>query len=240
MRRILFSIFCLLLSSFLLTGCTDKVEKSKKKYDEGVKLLQDGRKDDAEKKIKEAIELDPNNAKALFQLGFMHSEDPDEIEIAISYLRRGNKADPNNEFGHYTLAVMYGEKGRTDYEISELKKTIAINNDNDGAHYNLGVIYAQKRLYDNAEIEFNEVLRLNPKDSDALSNLGVVYIRSRKIKEADEVLTKLKGLDKEKAAKLSTLMKEIKAAEAKAKAAKEESKKEKVSEEETKEAKEDE
>jgi len=238
MRRALFSLFCLLISVALLSGCGDNVEKSKKKYDEGVALLQDGKKEEAEKKIKEAAELDPNNSKALFQLGYLHSDHPDEIELAISWLRKGLKVDPDNVQGHYTIALLYGQKELTEYETRELMKTLELNNDHEGAHYNLGVIYAQKRLYEKSIVEFNEVLRLNSNEPDALYNLGVVQLKSGNIEKADGVLAKLEGIDKDKAAKLSTLIENGKKA-AKENAAKD-SEKAKDSSKKAEEAKKDE
>ncbi len=204
-------IIVLALSTFLFfIGCADKVEKSDKQYKKGVDALQEGKTDDAKKLFKKAITTNPDNARALFQLGIIHSRIPENIEIAISYLKQSTDIFPKNEVAHYTLASLYGEKGLVEYEISELLKTIAINNDNDGAHYNLGVIYAQKGLYDEALVEFNEVLRINPKDTGAMLNTGIAYLRKGEKDKAIGVRDKLKGMNEKLADTLTKLLDQIK------------------------------
>lgn len=206
MKRVYALTICLFLSVLVFSGCTDKIEKSKKLYEEGIKLVKEGKSAEAEKNFKKCIELDPKNATPMFQIGFMHSKVEDERGIAINYFKKGLEIEPNNEIAHYVLANLYAKEGQTENEISELHQVLNINNDNEDAHYTLGLIYAQKRLYEDSELSFNEVLRINPKAYDAIFNIGVIYVRRGDNNKALEIVEKLKVDAKEKADELEKLI----------------------------------
>ena len=116
---------------------TDK-DTAEKHFNQGQKLADEGRYDDAIVEFGKAIELDPN-----IELG---------PNYAAAYSKRGSAYTYE---GQYDLAI-------ADYNKAiELDPNIELGPDYAVAYYNRGSAYTYKRKYDLAIADFNKVIELS-------------------------------------------------------------------------------
>lgn len=88
---------------------------------------------------------------------------------------------------HYSLAIVYHNKGLIDLALQELKLSLEyadnfyLQADNPitikaNTHHKLGLLYYEIGLTESAEKEFRNVLSLSPLYVDAFYNLGIIYM----------------------------------------------------------------
>lgn len=96
----------------------------------------------AEHQFRLAIELEPNMAAALTNLGnLVHRQG--ELEEARRLYERALEHDPSQPEARYNLANLLEDLGETDLAIAELRKVCAAAPEFADAHYNLGIMLAQ-------------------------------------------------------------------------------------------------
>ncbi len=75
-------------------------------YDEGEKLKDEGKYDEAIQKYLEAVELDPSFALPHFALAVVYGRTGDH-EKAVQHGERGCELDPDDPFSYTALSVTY-------------------------------------------------------------------------------------------------------------------------------------
>lgn len=127
--------------------------------------------------IKEAIDLNPKNAKLHFLYGVM-------LDEAKNY---------EASMEQYNLALQYGDKSPELIEILENKWTQNIvNNPSDAQGYiNLGAIFQKQGNFEAARAQYQKAYQLNPNDDVILNNLASLYIQEKKYQEAVRVYDKI-------------------------------------------------
>ncbi len=96
----------------------------------------------AEHLFRQAIDLEPNMAAALTNLGNLVYRQG-EVEEARSLYERALEHDPTQPEARYNLAILLEDLGDTEAAITELRKVCAAAPDFPDAHYNLGIMLAQ-------------------------------------------------------------------------------------------------
>jgi tetratricopeptide (TPR) repeat protein len=96
----------------------------------------------AEHLFRQAIDLEPNMAAALTNLGNMVYRQG-ELEEARRFYERAIEHDPSQPEARYNLANLLEDLGDTEAAITELRKVCAAAPDFPDAHYNLGIMLAQ-------------------------------------------------------------------------------------------------
>jgi len=96
----------------------------------------------AEHLFRQAIDLEPNMAAALTNLGNLVYRQG-ELEEARRLYDRALEHDPQQPEARYNLANLLEELGETDRAISELRVVCAAAPDFADAHYNLGVMLVE-------------------------------------------------------------------------------------------------
>ena len=96
----------------------------------------------AEHLFRQAIDLEPNMAAALTNLGNLVYRQG-ELEEARRLYERALEHDPIQPEARYNLANLLEDLGETDAAITELRKVCATAPDFPDAHYNLGIMLAQ-------------------------------------------------------------------------------------------------
>jgi len=96
----------------------------------------------AEHLFRQAIDLEPNMAAALTNLGNLVYRQG-ELEEARKFYERALEHDPNQPEARYNLANLLEDLGETDAAITELRKVCAAVPGFADAHYNLGIMLAQ-------------------------------------------------------------------------------------------------
>jgi tetratricopeptide (TPR) repeat protein len=140
----------------------------------GTSLVELGRLDEGIAILKQAIQLDPNEAVAHGNLGNAYY-DKGLLDQAIAEYKRAVELDPNNALAHNNLGLAYCMKGWIDQAINELKRAIELNPNHALAHDNLGIAYRSKGWADQAIAEHRRAVELNPNYRAAHNNLALVY-----------------------------------------------------------------
>ncbi|HEY4241881.1 MAG TPA: tetratricopeptide repeat protein [Kofleriaceae bacterium] len=96
----------------------------------------------AEHLFRQALDLEPNMAAALTNLGNLVYRQG-EIHEARSLYERALEHDPGQSEARYNLANLLCDLGETDLAIAELRRVCAAAPDFADAHYNLGLMLAQ-------------------------------------------------------------------------------------------------
>jgi tetratricopeptide (TPR) repeat protein len=100
-----------------------------------------GDSDTAEHLFRQAIDLEPNMAAALTNLGNLVYRQG-ELEEARKLYDRALEHDPSQPEARYNLANLLEDLGETDLAIAELRKVCASAPEFADAHYNLGIMLA--------------------------------------------------------------------------------------------------
>ncbi len=96
----------------------------------------------AEHLFRQAIDLEPNMAAALTNLGNLTYRQG-ELEEARKLYERALDHDPGQPEARYNLANLLEDLGETELAVAELRRVCAAAPDFADAHYNLGVMLAQ-------------------------------------------------------------------------------------------------
>jgi tetratricopeptide (TPR) repeat protein len=96
----------------------------------------------AEHLFRQAIDLEPNMAAALTNLGNLVYRQGEADEARRLY-ERALEHDPSQPEARYNLANLLEDLGETDAAVTELRKVCAVAPDFADAHYNLGIMLVQ-------------------------------------------------------------------------------------------------
>jgi len=169
----------------------------------GMAYLQVRNREEALKYLNKTIELDPNNTRALTNLGLYYSEQAkiDEnnelYRKAVEYFEKVLEVDPGNINVLQRLAFSYDELGETEKAIQAYDEAIEAFPDNADLYFNKAASLYRMDRKDEAIELFNRVIEMNPEDEDALLNIGQIYTELENFEEARPVLEKVIELNPE-------------------------------------------
>jgi Tfp pilus assembly protein PilF len=85
------------------------------------------------------------------------------------------KRYPDVSLAYKNLGTSYGETGRYDLALENLKKAIELNPGDPMSFYNRGIVYGTLGMHVKAIEDFKSAIALNPLDAKFYNNLGVAY-----------------------------------------------------------------
>ncbi|MDR1517727.1 MAG: tetratricopeptide repeat protein [Dysgonamonadaceae bacterium] len=85
-----------------------------------------------------------------------------QIDDAISLLKKGLEKNENNDMMHFNLALNYYKKGDLDNALKHVKKTIEINKTSAGAYLLNAYVLGDKKLWVDNILSFQMFLLLEP------------------------------------------------------------------------------
>ncbi|MDR5682501.1 MAG: tetratricopeptide repeat protein [Armatimonadota bacterium] len=112
----------------------------------GEELLDQDDLRQAEASLRQAVELDPNSARARSKLGVALARQG-RYEEAIEQFRRSLEADPLHAPAYSNLGTVYQEQGRTEEAMAAYRKAIEVDPDYWVAHQNLAALYKRQGNY---------------------------------------------------------------------------------------------
>ncbi len=101
-----------------------------------------GESDLAEHLFRQAVDLEPNMAAALTNLGNLIYRQGELVE-ARSLYERALDHDPSQPEARYNLANLLEDQGETELAIAEMRRVCSAAPEFADAHYNLGIMLAQ-------------------------------------------------------------------------------------------------
>jgi tetratricopeptide (TPR) repeat protein len=135
-------------------------------------LLQEkGDLEGAETEYRNAVNLSPNYAPALNNLGLLLCDQGKKAEGMKLYHYVLDK-DPRNPVAHNNLAMEQWEKGYIDSAIEEIKAAIASDPNNALYHFHYAMILNDAGRTDEAISELEAAIALEPEFTDAVTKLN--------------------------------------------------------------------
>ena len=130
-----------------------------------------------------SVQLDPQDAKAHYNLGIIQQELGKLKEAEESY-RQTIKIKPNLAQAHYNLGVIMKELGKLEEAEESYRQTIKIKPNLAQAHNNLGAIMKELGRLEEAEGCYRQAIKLKPDLAQAHNNLGVIMKELGRLEEA--------------------------------------------------------
>jgi tetratricopeptide (TPR) repeat protein len=128
--------------SLVLAACSPEPPPEQGSEDalrEGLQAHQEGRIDEAERLYREALEEDPDNKFAYYNLGVI-AQGRGDLELAEENYRQALRVDPNFSSALFNLALVRSELGAVEEAIELYRQVLLIQPRNAGAHLNLGLL----------------------------------------------------------------------------------------------------
>jgi len=122
-----------------------------------------------------ALEAQPDDPDALFNLGIVLSaQGQEKLDEAIGYFREAIRLQPGAADVHTALGLVLADLGEIDEAVSEMRIAIAVKPDDADGWYNLGVLLKNHGQTSAAIDAFGELIRLEPDLADAHDMLGAI------------------------------------------------------------------
>jgi tetratricopeptide (TPR) repeat protein len=154
--------------------------------DKGWTLLSAGDFVAAERELKRACELAPDDPHTESLLGWalMLAQKYDD---ALMWLQKALMADPRNSLARVNVGFVCLRKGIYGEAIEHLSRAIHENTDRKATlygHFYLGLVYLEREMYQDAQAFFRKTLDLGPNFIEAWYELGRACSLSGNVEEA--------------------------------------------------------
>ena len=136
-----------------------------------------------------------HNIGAIYQQRYDDSQQPSDLNNAISEYVKDLQLNPGSDNTHKNLAGLYYLSKQYDKAIAEYEKTVQLNPRFEQAYYELGVLYLDLNNTPAALVNFTKAAEIDPKDTEALNNSAACYIRLNKIDKALAILQQTVKVD---------------------------------------------
>jgi superkiller protein 3 len=130
-----------------------------------------------------AIELDPKDALAPYNLGNALYQQG-KVEEAVACFRRAIELDPKFALAHNNLGNALYQQGKVEEAVACYRRAIELDPKDALAHNNLGNALYQQGKVEEAVACIRRAIELDPKDTGAHSNLGNALLKQGKVDDA--------------------------------------------------------
>lgn len=143
--------------------------------DLGDMLFDIGKKQEACKYYKRAIELNPEDSETLFNLALLNQE-LGNFDEAIGCFQNVVKTNPNDFDALNNLGVLFYNH-KKDFINAEkyFSRAVQLRPGFVDGYFNLGLVYSSLKQNDKAILNYNKVIKINPKYSKAYFKLGLLF-----------------------------------------------------------------
>ena len=170
-----------------------KAGRSYRLNEEGVELVFKGKKLEGKRKIEAAIEHNPENATALYNLAGLElaASHPKE---AIALMERALVIHPQDPAFLNRFAESHFANSDIKQAVAQYEKIVAVDPGFGEVMSRLGTLYGMLRQWEKAEDTLKKAVAQHPKDAQALANLGNILVLREKFADAVEVLNRAQAL----------------------------------------------
>ena len=150
-------------------------EEAQRLSKKAIAALGKGDNDSARRDFKKVLELAPNNAPTLINLGLLEYR-AKKFPDAESYLTAATRSAPKSGLSWLVLGVVQYEQGKLEAALASLAMSAYLEPKDARAHHYLGVVVGSKGWYSAAEDEMRKAIELAPEYAEAHYNLAVFYL----------------------------------------------------------------
>jgi Flp pilus assembly protein TadD len=148
-------------------------------------LNEQGRPEEAEQHLREALRINPAYQEALIDLGVVLAKQGRFDEAAEHFhatLALG--ISPNQVKALVNLGILFKKQGNLGQAKRHFQAAIAIDSDDASAHYNLGILLARQGAFSAATDHFRRALSVHPTLAQAHNALALALIQGGNVDEA--------------------------------------------------------
>ena len=150
----------------------------------GLILINSGKKEDAEKFIRKAIELNPKDSISYSNLGGI-LRDLGKLQEAEFCTRKAIELNPKDSISYSNLGGILQDLGKLQEAEMFTRKAIELNPKDSVAYSNLGGILNDFEKLKEAEMFTRKAIELNPNFANSYSNLGSIARKNDKLEKAE-------------------------------------------------------
>jgi tetratricopeptide (TPR) repeat protein len=162
-------------------------------FAEAEALLQQGRLEEAKKKIQEELSQNPSSVEGYSLLGVVCTEEKSYKE-ALAAFQQGLTLDPHSTGIHNDLGNLYVVQGKIDLAEKEFREVLRLDPTNHDGEYNLGLVFLAK----NKPAEAIPYLqRIRPQTIASQLSLARAYLEAGKTAEGLKTASDLSTQNKE-------------------------------------------
>ena len=169
-------------------------DKAESLADQGANHLKQGNTEKGIATLRVALERDPADAAALFNLG-MSLVEARQVGEALELLERLVAIAPDYPSAWVALGVAQGSFGEIDVAIQSFREALVRHPQDPSAHKNLGAALSQSGQLDEARDHLKAAVVLLPSDAQAWLNLGMNLEQSGVIADAETAYHRVMALD---------------------------------------------
>ncbi|MDA1164901.1 MAG: tetratricopeptide repeat protein, partial [Planctomycetota bacterium] len=141
-----------------------------------------------------ALQIDPNNFWALYQMGLCHMLDGQPAAAVAAYtvcisLR------PEEAICYVSRGTAYGDINQSDDALADLAKAQQLDPEFWAVFLNRGAIYLARKEFKEAEADFRRVMELRPQRPGPHHNLSMVYEAQQRYADAEIEATAAISID---------------------------------------------
>ena len=151
---------------------------------------------EAEREFKRAIELNPNVAEIHYRYGLLYLVPVGRLDEAIREIKRALELEPLSIAMNANLAGAYMYARRSDLALAQARKTFDLEPSHITARIWLLNIYESLGMYSEAMALSEESLKTQPSDQSFLLYAGYSYAKTGRQDKAEDVIRKLRALEK--------------------------------------------
>jgi Flp pilus assembly protein TadD len=152
-----------------------------------------GRFSETERICRQVLQIDPNEADALYLLGLI-AQQTRKTDAAIQLIGNAARLQPSNFFFANSLGELYSAANSPLQAENCFRRALTLSPDFAEAHNNLGNVLKYLRRPKEAEESYRRALALEPDYAGACANLGATLLESKHFNEAEQTFRKLLAL----------------------------------------------
>ncbi|MCX7642070.1 MAG: tetratricopeptide repeat protein [Elusimicrobiales bacterium] len=159
---------------------------------------QEGDINEAKRAYKKAIEIDPKNIEAYYQLALLNTNN---IQESLFYFNKILEIDNTLAADvYYNIAVLYSLKKNTKKVVEYINKAIKIDSSSIKPYYFMALYWEENGYIDKALSEYLKILAIEPYNREIILRVSEIYISKGNIDEAEKYLRFLIENNKDKKA----------------------------------------
>jgi len=167
----------------------------------GNEFFKAGETENAIQEYLNALKLNPNNAMAHTQLGFLLYNVKYQLEEGFAHYKKAVELEPNDPRTHYNIGLALLHQNKFDRAICHLKEALArmpisldAQYDLGRLHYSLGIAYLNKDLLNQAKGHFIQAIKIHNDDAASYYHLAEVLAIQKQTEHALECYKKAVSL----------------------------------------------